>query len=164
MPSRTRDTRYIYPLFSRRNGGADKNSQRKTESAMHNAWRILRKSSTAWLYMPGLRMVDHPPSTNSNRDFRGLSLLSSPKFLSVVDLTGAGSTTRSCPTLSPRSWVLCGRRLCGSAPQPPWRETVRSREVEGDWSRPVSPSATLVPTMLPFLNEAESRSKKMQDS
>jgi len=80
MPSRTRDTRHIYPLFLRRNGGADKNSQRKTESTMHNAWRILRKSSTAWLYMPGLRMVDYPPSTNSNRDFRGLSLLSSPKF------------------------------------------------------------------------------------
>ena len=44
------------------------------------------------LYMPGLKMVNHPPSTNSNRDFRGLSLLS---FLSVVDLTGAGSTARS---------------------------------------------------------------------
>jgi len=30
--------------------------------------------------MPGLRMVDHSPGTNSNRDFRGCSLLSSSKF------------------------------------------------------------------------------------
>jgi len=47
---------------------------------MHNAWRILRKASTALLYMPGLKMVDYPPYTCYNRDFRGLSSASSPKF------------------------------------------------------------------------------------
>ena len=70
MPSRTRDTRRISPPFSRSSSSANKNLQRKTESAMHNAWRLLRTPSTVLLYTPGLRMVDDPPS----------SLLSSPKF------------------------------------------------------------------------------------
>jgi len=76
MPTRTRDTRRICPHFC----CCSKNSPRKTGSGIHDAWRILRQPSTALLYMPGLRMVDHSPGTNSNRDFRGRSLLSSPKF------------------------------------------------------------------------------------
>jgi len=60
---------------------------------MHNAWRILRKASTALLYMRGLKMVDHPHVLQSGFSWPFFSLI--PEILSVVDLSGAGSATCS---------------------------------------------------------------------
>ena len=100
-PTRTHDTRRICPPFSRSNGSANKNSRRKTESAVHNAWQILRKPSMALLYMPGLKMVDHPPSTNSNRVFHGPSLLSSPKFFqSLTSRVSAARLARASNSIA----------------------------------------------------------------
>ena len=168
MPTRTREARRIGFPFSRSNGSANKNSRRKTESAMHNAWRILQKPSMGLLYMPGLRIVNHPPSTNSNRDFRGLSLLSSLKFFSsLTSRVLAARLARASNSIAALLGVWVGvdagyvlelhagdrislkqamlrirqappRQLEGdhvsSTSQPPWRVTVRSQDVEENWS------------------------------
>jgi len=110
--------------------------------------------------MPGLRMVDHSPGTNSNRDFRGHSLLSSPKFFQsltsqvlaarlartsnsiAAPFVLCDSCRRSCFPYSkpcsghPRIQQAPSRQLEGdhgpSTSQPPSRQAVRSREV-GRW-------------------------------
>ena len=75
---------------------------------MHNAWKILRKPSMALLYMPGPRIVDyliHEFQPGFPWPFFTLV----PKILSVADLTGAESTTRSRVQLYRRAlgvWVV----------------------------------------------------------
>jgi len=93
MPTRIRDTCRKYPPFSRSNGSANKNLQRKSESGIHDAWRILRKPSkgvVVYAWSEG-----RPPTLREFQSGFSWPFILISEILSVVDVTGAGSTTRS---------------------------------------------------------------------
>lgn len=86
---------FAYLLYFQSDGGANKNSQRKTESETHNACRTRPKPSTE-SYTPARRMRSHPRATAQipTYIFVAFLLFSHPRKSFGRWPHGAGSTMR----------------------------------------------------------------------